>query len=136
MLADLLGDVDALVHLPPPKRRLQALLLNYPCRSRAPLRRGARGCAARVARDSRRRGATGVHRSAVDLLTGSAVRLRAVYRDELGRVCEQVLHVVLPAEAPGSVVQRVQWIPGHPRAHELRAMADCIAARTVVEVLG
>lgn len=132
-LADQLGAVDALVHVPEGDERPRAVLLTYPVQRRAWLRRGVASFAAPEER--RLRAAGPVQRAERPLASGPAVRLRAVAPDELGRTVEQVLHVVLPPGAPGAVVVRMQWPPGRSDAEELATTADAIARDALVEAL-
>lgn len=134
-VADLVGAVDALVHVVAGERTVRAELLSYPWQSRSWLRRGPAAFAAPLVRDLRRRGHGPVQRAVVELRSGPAVRLRAVSTDELGRPAEQVLHVVVPPGAPGAVVLRMQWSADRPDAEGLTAMAEGIAQDALVEVL-
>lgn len=132
-IVELTGAVDALAWVPEPESGPQAFLFAYPSERRALLRRGAGAYATPLERALR--GSTPVERTEVALVSGPTVRLRGTAPDELGRPVEQVLHVVVPAGAPGAVVIRMQWAPGRPDADELAATADRIARDALVELL-
>jgi len=132
-LDDVTGSVDTLVHLRSEAPRLRALLLVVPTRRRSWLRRGPAAFCGPSRRAMARTGHP-VEETPTRLAGGPAVRLRGVVRDELDRLTEQVLHVVVPAGAPGAVVLRVQWPQGRADAAELAAMADETARNSLVEV--
>ncbi|RBY94208.1 hypothetical protein DQ244_02330 [Blastococcus sp. TBT05-19] len=132
-LDDVTGSVETLVHLDPEAPRVRALLLTYPTRRRSWLRRGPAAFASSSRRAMARTGAP-VEETRTRLTGAPAVRLRGTARDELDRLTEQVLHVVVPPGAPGAVVLRVQWPAGRPDAAELAATADAIARDALVEV--
>lgn len=136
-LVELLAPLDALVHLPDAEHdAVRAVLLTLPFRAGGLLRRGLPADARALERRLRQRGAARVQVAPHPLPCGPAVRLRATVRDEVERDVEQVLHVVRPPDLPVSVVLRLQWPAGHPRADELAAQADAVAAQALVEVLG
>lgn len=128
------GAVESVVHKPRGTSGVRAVLIGYASGRRSFLRRGIAAFAAPLARDLRRSGDGTVETTPVTLPSGPAVRLRAVATDELGRLREQVVHVVRPPRSPGAIVLRMQWQPGRPDADALAAMADRIAADALMEI--
>jgi hypothetical protein len=133
-LDDVTGSVTTLVHVPDAVPELRALQLVVPTRRRTWLRRGPGAFAVPLRRSMARTG-TAVEWTETELAGSPAVRLRGTATDELGRLTEQVLHVVVLPGAPGAVVLRVQWPSGRAEADELAAAADLIARGALVELL-
>ena len=132
-LVDVTGAVESVVHKPRGSTGVRAVLIGYASPRRSLLRSGVAALAAPLAGDLRRRGTGAVESRPTTLPSGPAVRLRAVATDELGRLREQVVHVVRPPRTPGAIVLRMQWQPGRPDADALAAMADRIATDALME---
>ncbi|MCA0144610.1 hypothetical protein [Blastococcus sp. LR1] len=132
-LDDVTGSVETLVHGRAEAPHLHAVLLVFPVRRSSWLRRGPAAYSGPFHRAMARTGHP-VEQDRVEVAGGPAVRLRGAVPDELERLTEQVLHVVVPPRAPGAVVLRMQWPQHHPDASSLADMADGIARDALVEV--